>query len=226
MTDKQLEELIDELNSNPESPKFILMQIAADIYFGKVWLNLPWENQIEYLGDKYYFINRQDFGIIGIIETTSSEMHAYLKPEFRGNGIMCRSLYETILPHSFWYNKSGEQRITIDKTLQGENFRKVEKSAILAGFRNKNVIDGSLFEYVAFKSEYPEFKFYGKENESITEKEFLFLHNRINSINAQLQYMKERFEILFNEEDEIVTSLIKEIEYFELLYDRKIRTLL
>lgn len=226
MTEKQLDELINELNANPESPKFILMQIAEDIFFGKVWHHLPWKNQTEFRGDKYYFINRQDFGFVGAIEASDSEMHAYLKPQFRNNGILCTALRETILPHSFWYNKSDDQQITIDKSLHGANFEKVERSALLAGFKPKNIVDGSLFEYVACKSDYEEFKFREKENKFITEKEFNFLHNRVNSINAQLQYMKERYEILFNENDAIISSLFAVIDQFEGQYDRKIRELL
>lgn len=226
MTEKQLEELVNELNSNQESPKFILMQIAEDIFFGKVWFNLPWKNQTEFKGDKYYFINRPDFGFIGVVEAFDSDMHAYLKPEFRGLGIMCNALKDTILPHSFWYNKAEEQRITIDKALQGSYFEKVEQSALLAGFKLKSVLADSLYEYIAFKNDFAEFKFREKDNKFISEKEFHFLHNRINSINAQLQYMKERYEILFNEDDTIVSSLFKATEQFESLYDKKIRTLL
>lgn len=226
MTEKQLEELVNELNSNQKSPKFILMQIADDIFFGKVWQNLPWKNQIEFRGDKYYFINRPDFGFIGAVEAFVSDMHAYLKPEFRGLGIMCNALKETILPHAFWYNKTEEQRITIDKTLQGQHFKAVEQSALLAGFKLKSVLADSLYEYIAFKSDFAEFKFRENENKFITEKEFHFLHNRINSINAQLQYLKERYEILFNEDEATVLSIFEAIEKFESLYSEKIRNLL
>lgn len=226
MTEKQLEELVNELNSNQESAKFILMQITDDIYFGKVWHNLPWKNQTEFRGDKFYFINRPDFGFIGAVEALDSDMHAYLKPEFRGLGIMCNALKDTILPHAFWYNKTEEQRITIDKTLQGDFFKKVEQSALLAGFKLKSILADSLFEFIAFKSDFADFRFDENENKFITEKETDFLHNRINSINAQVQYLKERYEILFNEDEAIASSIFKAIEQFESRYDEKIRMLL
>jgi hypothetical protein len=202
------------------------MQIAEDIFFGKVWHNLPWKNQTEFKGDKFYFINRPDFGFVGVVEAFDADLHAYLKPRLRGFGIMSGALKDTILPHTFWYNKADEQRITIDKTLQGNNFEKVQQSALLAGFKLKSVLADSLYEYIAFKNDFAEFKFREKDNKFISEKEFHFLHNRINSINAQLQYMKERYEILFNEDDAIVSSLLKATEQFESLYDNKIRTLL
>lgn len=224
MTETQLEELINELNINPQSSKFILTQISSDVYFGKVWNHLPWENQIEYQGDKYYFINRIDHGFIGTIEMTSSEMHAYLNPNFRGSGIMCNTLREIILPHAFRYNKTDVLRITIDQNFHGEQFTQIEHSATLAGFKDKHTIVDQLFEYFAYKNEYPEFHYPEGFSQSISEKEFNFMHDRVNTINAQLQYLKERYEILFNEEDKLITFLIKNMELFEQLYEEKIRT--
>lgn len=223
MTELQLEELVNELNINPESSKFILSQISSDIYFGKVWNHLPWENQIEYQGDKFYFINRIDHGFVGAIEVTSSEMHAYLKPAFRGKGIMCNTLREIILPHAFRYNKTDVLRITIDQNFHGEQFRQIEHSALLAGFKDKHTIVDQLYEYYAYKKEYPEFSYTEELSKSISEKELNFIHDRVNSINAQLQYMKERYEILFNEEDKLIGLLIKSLEQFEQLYDEKVR---
>ncbi|MFA5326535.1 MAG: hypothetical protein WC384_01965 [Prolixibacteraceae bacterium] len=226
MIEKELHELIDDLNSNPDSSKFILIQIAEDIYFAKVWLNLPWENQIEYHGDNFYFINRPDYGFIGVVEASSNEMHAYLIPEFRGKGIICSSLSETILPHSFWYNKMEKQRVTIDQSFHGKNFKKVEKSLLLAGFKDKSTIVDSLFEYFAYKNDFAEFKYFKAKEKSFSEKEFQFLYNRINSIIAQLQYMKERYELVLNEDDEIVSSIHDSIRQFEGIYDKKLRSLL
>jgi hypothetical protein len=225
MTDKQLEKLIDELNSNPDSPKFLLTQIAVDIYFGKVWYNLPWENQAEYFGDNYYFINKPDYGFIGSIEASNSEMHVYLKTKFRGKGFMHRSLSETILPHSFWYNKTEKLRITIDQDFHGKRFKKVEKSAMSAGFKEKNTIVENLFEYFAYKNEFSDFKLFKGINNLATEKESRFLYNRINSINAQLQYMKERYEILFGENEEHIIHLKDHVSRFENDYDKKLRSL-
>jgi hypothetical protein len=226
MTEEQLEKLVDELNTDPGSSKFILTQIDVDIYFGTVWFNLPWENQTEYRGDKYYFINRLDCGFIGAVEATNSEMHAYLKPNFRGNGIMSTALRETILPHSFWYNQSEKCRVTIDQNFHKKRFEEIEKSALLAGFKDKNAIVDHLYEYFAYKVDYPEFTKTEGISNLVTEKEFRFLHDRINTINAQLQYMKERYEILFHEEDKLVSSIIADIEQFEFRYDDKIRTIL
>lgn len=224
MTEEQLETLVDELNSDPGSSKFILTQIDVDIFFGTVWFNLPWENQTEYRGDKYYFINRLDCGFVGAVEATNSEMHAYLKPNFRGKGIMSTALRETILPHTFWYSQTEKCRVTIDQNFHEKRFAEIEKSALLAGFKDKNGIVDHLFEYFAYKNDYPEFTKTEGISNRVTEKEFRFLHDRINTINAQLQYMKERYEILFHEEDKLVSSIIADIEQFEFRYDDKIRT--
>lgn len=226
MTDKQLDELLDELNSNPDSSKFMLIQIAADIYFGKVWFNLPWENQIEDHGDNYYFINRPDYGLVGIIEATRTELHVYLKPEFRRKGIMSTSLRETILPHSFWYYHADKLRITIDQDFHGKLFKQVEKSAHLAGFKDKNIVNDRLFEYFAYKTKYPEFELFEGKKQLIAEKEIRFLFDRINSINAQLQYMKERYELLFNEDDTLVSAIRDSVVKFEGMYENKLRSLL
>lgn len=226
MTDLQLEVLIEELNSNPDSSKFILIQLAEDIYFGKVWFNLPWENQIEYQGDRYYFINRPDFGFVGSVEATNSELHAYLLPGFRGQGIMSSSLRETILPHLFWYNQTDRVRITIDQDFHRTGFEKVERSALIAGFQDKNTIVDSLFEYFAHKKDYPEFKFQETKSRFVAEKEFVFLHDRINSINAQFQYLRERYELMFNEDDKLVTSIQNSIKEFEAKYENKLRSLM
>lgn len=226
MTDQQLENLITELNSYSESSKFILTQIGGDIYFGKVWYNLPWENQTEYQGEKYYFINLPDFGFIGSIEATDSELHAYLLPEFRGRGIMSQALRETILPHLFWYNRADRVRITIDQNFHGSGFEKVEKSAFLAGFQEKNTIVDTLYEYYAYKQNYPDFKLHVSTQKILADKEFQFLHDRINAINAQIQYMKERFELMFHEDDELVTDLQNSIREFEIRYENKLRSLL
>jgi len=224
MTEEQLEKLVDELNADPGSSKFILTQIDADIFFGTVWYNLPWENQTEYRGDTYYFINRLDCGFVGAVEASNSEMHAYLKPNFRGNGIMSGALRNSILPHFFWYNKTKKCRITIDQNFHEKRFEEIEKSALLAGFKDKIAIVDHLFEYFAYKNDYPEFSKIEGISHLVTEKEFRFLHDRINAINAQLQYMKERYEILFNEEDKLISTIIADIEQFEFRYDDKIRT--
>ncbi len=226
MTDIQLEVLLNELNSNPESPKFIITQIAVDIYFGKVWYNLPWENQTEYQGEKYYFINRPDHGFIGAVEQTSSELHAFLIPEFRGQGIMSKTLRETILPHLFWYNKSKMHRVTIDKEFHGKQFEMIERSALKSGFKDKTMIVEGLYEYFAYQKDFSEFKLVEEKNSLFTEKEFIFLHDRINTINAQLQYMKERYEIIFNDKDEMISDIHKTIRQFEGKYDNRLRNLL
>ena len=223
MTEKQLEKLIDELNSNPESPKFLLTQISVDIYFGKVWYNLPWEDQKEYFGENYYFINNHNSGFIGIVEASISEMHVYLKPEFRCKGIMSMSLRETIIPHMFWYMESEKLTITIDQAFHGKQFNKVENSSHLALFKDKNTIADRLFEYFAYKNEFPELKSFGKKSHLVDTKEFKFLYNRINSINAQLQYMKERYEILFEEEEEFISYIKDDVRRFENDYDKKLR---
>lgn len=226
MTDKQIELLLNELNSDPVSPKFIMTQIAENLFFGKVWFNLPWENQTEYHGEKFYFINQPDHGFIGAVEQTSSDLHAFLLPEFRGKGIMCKALRETILPHLFWYNQSKTHRVTIDQGFHGAQFEKIEHSALLAGFKDKNMIVEGLYEYTAHQNDYPEFSLRGERNSLFSEKEFRFLHDRINTINAQLQYMKERYEIIFNDKDETITAIHQAIREFEGKYDEHLRKLI
>ncbi len=224
MTEKQLHELIDELNLNRDSPRFILTRIAEHICFGKFWLNLPWEKQIECFGSNFYLIDSSDSGFIGIVSAGTSDIHVFLKPEFRGKGIMSNSLHATILPHMFSHMETEELRITIDQAFHGKHFNRVEKSAQLAGFKNKNTISDRIFEYFAFKNEYQEFKYSITEEKSFTENEFRFLHKRINSINSQLQYMKERYEIFFCENEELITYIKDDIRRFEDDYDKKLRS--
>jgi len=127
----------------------------------------------------------------------------------------------------FWYHAVDQLRITIDEAFHGSKFKKVENSALLAGFKNKRSICDRLFEYYADKLDYQEYVFLGaKRKLSHHEEEFNFLHKRINSINAQLQYMKERFEINFGENEELILNIKEDVRYFEHEYDKKIRSLL
>ena len=80
-----------------------------------------------------------------------------------------------------------------------------------------------LYEYFAYKNDYPEFKYLEPMKKPFTEDEFKFLHERINSINAQLQYMKERYELFFNEEEELISDIKRDIVHFEANYDNRIR---
>lgn len=223
MTDKQLEKLIEELNANPTSNNFIITQIAEKIYFGNVWFNLPWIENHEYWGNKFYFINKSDHEFIGIIEACSSELHVYLKPEYRNLGIMSNALKNTVIPHMFLNLGIQELKISIDQEFHGKKFNKVEKSALHAGFKNKIKIYDYVFEYFAYKNDYPNFKHQESMEKPFTEDEFKFLHERINSINAQLQYMKERYELFFNEEEELISNIKRDIVHFEANYDKRIR---
>lgn len=224
MTAKQLDELIDELNSNPESPKFIITKIAEFIYFGKFWLNLPWERLIECYGYNFYLIHSSNNNFIGIVSAGTSDMHVFLKPEFRGNGIMSKSLRETIIPHMFMYMETDKLRITIDKEFHGKRFKSVEKSAELAGFKDVCVTDDHLFEYFAYKNEYPEFIYFEEKKKSASEKELRFLHQRINSIKSQLEYMKECYEIFLGENEELISYIKDDITRFEWEYEKKLRS--
>jgi hypothetical protein len=151
-------------------------------------------------------------------------MHVYLKPEFRNMGIMSNTLREVIIPHMFHKSETEQLRITIDKDFHGKKFENVERSAQLAGFREKKEIGDKIFEYTANKSDFNSYHFQSVNEQRIHEDEFSFLYERINSINAQLQYLKERFEVFFNEEEQLISGIMDDVRYFENEYDKKLRT--
>lgn len=225
MRNDQLKKLIEELNLNPSSPKFLITKISKNVFWGKVWQNLPWsETSSQYFGENFYFIRIWNSLFVGVVEASVSEMHVFLEPEFRDKGVMSKTLREVIIPHMFYISDSNQLKITIDADFHGEKFEKVERSAQLAGFKSKKEVGDKIFEYKACKNDFRDFHFSGEKEQLNNENEFSFLHERINSINAQLQYMKERFEILFEKDEKFISDIKNAIGRFEYEYDNRLRS--
>lgn len=225
MSNDQLEKLIEELNASPRSPKFLLAKISENVFLGNVWHSLPWtETSYQYFGENFYFIQMWNSLYVGVVEASISEMHVFLEPEFRNIGLMSKTLREVIIPHMFHRSDTNQLRITIDADFHGEKFEKVERSAQLAGFKAKKEVGDKIFEYTAYRKDFKQFHFSGEKEQLNIENEFSFLHERINSINAQLQYMKERFEILFEEDESLISNIKNKVERFEYEYDNRLRS--
>lgn len=138
MSNDQLKELIEELNLSPKTPKFLLTKISENVFWGNVWHDLPWTGpSSQYFGENFYFIQIWNSLYVGVVEASISEMHVFLEPEFRNFGLMSKTLREVIIPHMFHRSDTNQLRITIDADFHREKFEKVERSALLAGFKLK-----------------------------------------------------------------------------------------
>lgn len=147
MTNEQLDNYIDQLNSGDYNPETIfLSKISNDVLYARIWTKEPEvTDQITGFPCSYefFFIKDENDKFIGTVLDMASDLHWYIKKEFRKQGYLSRALRQTILP--FLFRSRTEQRVTIPVNDIGkEEYEKSRSVALSLGFK---AVDENYLEF-------------------------------------------------------------------------------
>jgi len=99
MTDNEIENYIDLLNNN-EFSDFIFRSILSEyVDFAKVWAKEPQGNVANEGSYDFYFIKNNDHKYVAAVFDMHSDLHVFVKQEYRKKGHLSRAINEAILPH-------------------------------------------------------------------------------------------------------------------------------
>jgi RimJ/RimL family protein N-acetyltransferase len=133
MTNEGLEDLINYINTNREKIfEFITVDISKKeivFYVKSFVLNCKIDNTNNF--NNFYFIKNENI-FIGLVQDGGSDLHWYLKKEYRGHGFMFNSLKEYIIPHIFTTRE--EIHITMNEFDTPDTYEKSKKLAEKIGF--------------------------------------------------------------------------------------------
>lgn len=137
MTNEGLNKLIDWINCQQEKIiKLEIENISKDktvSYVKKILLKSEIDKSKK--ASHFYLIKNINDLSIGIIQNGFSDLHWFLKKEYRGNGLMFNALKYHILPHIFnLYPDKKEQKITMDERYTPDTYEKSKKLALALGF--------------------------------------------------------------------------------------------
>ena len=109
MTDETIASLLDKINDGFSADWAFVRPISTNIKFGRVWTDLPNGVVAFERGYPFYFIHSMEGQCIGaVLDMGPSDLHVFVKPEYRRQGVMTRALRDTILPHLFRDNRSEQ----------------------------------------------------------------------------------------------------------------------
>lgn len=111
MSDNELRRWINLLNNNKYQDSIFIKQINESVYFGHVWDKMKNVSQCMDNRHDVYFIHKED-KFVGCVYYGGSDIHIYVLPKYRRQGLMKRNLKEVILPHLFYYYNKKSQRVT------------------------------------------------------------------------------------------------------------------
>ena len=140
MTENHLLKIIENFNTQKfsENEVVFVKKLSESVDFALIWDELPNDNnEISNWTPDEYFLIKNGKQFVGVVYDMTSDLHWYLKEEFRKKGLLSKNLNEIIIPYLF--RNRNKQRITIDKTQIGEeNYNNSLNVAQRAGFIKKN----------------------------------------------------------------------------------------
>lgn len=137
MTDKELQKLIDYLNSDQNTKIIHKRSLTNNVEIANIWEEKPHDNSKFYGGkgfNTYYLIKNKDNKYGGVIYDMGDNLHWYLSEEWRGQGIMTKVLKNVVLPHQLSIKPKVE--ITINSSAEFE--QKSINVAIQSGLKKRD----------------------------------------------------------------------------------------
>lgn len=203
MTNEQLNEYIDELNSEYNPEKVFLRKISPTIDFAKFWTkepNLSDKPEYHYSSYDFFFIKDQNDKYIGTVLDMGGDLHWYLKEKYRKQGILSKALKQTILPFIFYERE--EQRITISKNTIGEKAYK--NSISVANRLGFKPIDKEESEFILLKKDFD------LKEEIIDWSKGKIENERLEVLRRKISYSRKLIKSVSDE------LLMKNLDDFEL----------
>lgn len=204
MTEEEIRTYIDLLNNKKEQESIFIRPISETVEIGKIWSELPKENDSvsNFKSNRFFFI-KNTLGIyVSAIFDMNSDLHWYVIPEERKKGLLTIALKETILPYLFYERE--EQRITVKSEIGEENYANSKKVALKLGFKPTNE---EQTEFLIKKDEF-DWSF-----ENLNEQNSILGNERIEILKKRVNYASK---ILKKVSDELLMAYADDNELFEL----------
>lgn len=185
MNDTTIHKIISALNRRTFKGLIYTRELDNTVDFAKLWMQKPRPNDEPFNVEgpsepfRFYFIKTVDGVYAGAVFDMNTDLHAYVMPKFRGNGLLSQALINHILPHLFL--SRDELRITIDRGFLGaKGFASSEKVALRVGFlKCRQINEKHIYTLSAEKYE-REAYFDGRDNVPTQE--------RVHAIRKQINF--------------------------------------
>lgn len=193
MTEKNFEQILDELNKKGQNIPIFTRPISTYVDIGIHWENKSQKDLADNLPNKFYFIKNQK-KYVGLVEDRTLDLHWYMQVSERNKGLLSKALREIILPHLSRIRH--EQRITIDKDCIGQkNFESSLNLAKAVGFTISSERSG-LFEAIldlkGYKRKHNRIK---EVSEGISADRLVELRREVNSLATAFHQIEAEIEM-------------------------------
>lgn len=209
MTEKQIKKYIDCLNNEKVQESIFIRPISKTIVIGKVWSELPKENDSisNFSSDRFFFIKNNLGVYVSAVLDMNSDLHWYVIPEERKKGLLTKALKETILPYIFYERE--EQRITIKLEIGEKNYANSKSVALKLGFNSMNE---EQTEFLLKKSEFDwSFENLNEQNSRIGNERIQVLRKRINYASQILRKVSDELLMAYENDNQLL-ELSKEVK--------------
>nr|ART35512.1 A396 [uncultured bacterium] len=115
MTNEQIDGLIDQLNTAAGSAVIIPRALTEKVAVAHVWPR-DLSDYIQVSPDRFFFVKADGRDYVGAVQDGGpSDMHVYIKRDFRGQGILATALDDVIFPWLAQVDGRSEQRLTFQE---------------------------------------------------------------------------------------------------------------
>lgn len=115
MTNEQIDDLINQFNTGSGDAVIIPSALTSKVAMAQVWLP-DIGTCIHDTADRFFFVKANGDEYVGAVQDGgASDLHVYLKAEYRGSGILAAALNNVIFPWLAQKDGRSEQRLTFQE---------------------------------------------------------------------------------------------------------------
>jgi len=200
MTNEDIESLIDSLNRNEFSDHIFRSRISDQVDYAKVWTEEPKGNMTNEGSYSFYFIKNSEGTYVAAVADMCSDLHVFVKDEYRKKGHLCSAMNEVILPHISLTGRV-KQVITFEDPSIGKSCVKNWKFSLTS----KTSAEKSLACYQGTELMNP-------EGYKISYADFVTISTRIKKARLYITMVKEQLNAsLIRTEDSDIEYLEQEL---------------
>lgn len=202
---------IDILNNKKGQESIFVRPISETVEIGKVWCELPKENDSVSNSSSYrFFFIKNNMGIyVSAVLDMNSDLHWYVIPAERKKGLLTKALKETILPYVFYERE--EQRISVKLEIGEENYRNSKSVALNLGFSPTN---DEQTEFLLKKSEFDwSFENINEQNSRIGNERIQILRKRVNYASKIIRKVSDELLMAYADDSDLL-EMEREIKSF------------